>query len=251
MSAFAARATASRNKPSAAPRVGRPPRVDTQAIIAAALEIGLEKVTLKQIADRLGVAQATLYRHVHNRDELVRLAAFQLTLSRRLPDDAGAHWSVLATRYAETLYESFVAEPQLINELLRGRLGPDAEIDVIDQFLGRICAHGFSLAEGAQLFHAMGTLAIGAAAGAIAHAASRSGEVTPWDVSLRRALAERDRDELPRVRQLTPQAFDLEPSQWLLALRALLAGFAAARGETLPPAPSFDTAATINSRDAG
>ena len=45
-----------------------------QAVIDAAIEIGLDQVTLKQVAERIGVAPATLYMHVGNRDELVRLA---------------------------------------------------------------------------------------------------------------------------------------------------------------------------------
>jgi AcrR family transcriptional regulator len=211
-------------------RVGRPPRVSVAAIIDAAREIGLDRVTLKEIADRLGVALATLYRHVKNRDELVRLAAFEAALERRLPDRAHSHWTELATRYAETLFESFLAEPQMIAELLKGRLGPHAEIDVLEQFLGEIAKHGFTEEEGVRLFHAIGTLTIGAAAGAIGWKASRASG-TPWTTSLRHALADRDADELPRVRRVFPRALDANPHQWRPALDALLAGFAAARGE--------------------
>src|SRR3546814_10816568 len=128
-------------------RVGRPPAVSVQAIIAAAIELGLDTVTFKQIADRLGVAQATLYRHVHNRDELVRLAAFQITLARRLPDGAHEHWSELAERYAQSLFEAFVGEPQLIAELLRGRLGPHAEVHILEPFGEAPGAPGFTLTE--------------------------------------------------------------------------------------------------------
>lgn len=213
-------------------RVGRPPRVSVAAIIEAAREIGLERVTLKEVAERLGVALATLYRHVKNRDELVRLAAFEAALERRLPDSAHAHWTELATRYAETLFESFVAEPQMIAELLKGRIGPHAEVDVLEQFLTEITKHGFSEEEGVQLFHAIGTLTIGAAAGAIGWKASRSAGM-PWTTSLRHTLAERDAEELPRVRRVFPRALDTDPHQWRPALDALLAGVAAAREETL------------------
>ncbi|MGH8453857.1 MAG: TetR family transcriptional regulator, partial [Nevskiales bacterium] len=152
MSASAAKKLGTITVATGTPRLGRPPRVNAQAIIQAAIEIGLDGVTLKQVADRLGVAVPTLYRHVRNRDELVRLAAFQITLSRALPADPGAHWSELARRYAESLFESFLAEPQLIGELLKGRLGPHAEVDVLEQFLAALAPHGFSAAEGAQLF---------------------------------------------------------------------------------------------------
>jgi len=212
------------------PRVGRPPRVSVAAIIEAAREIGLERVTLKEIADRLGVALATLYRHVKNRDELVRLAAFEAALERRLPDSKHGHWTELATRYAETLFESFLAEPQIIAELLKGRIGPHAEVDVLEQFLGEIEKHGFSEEEGVRLFHAIGTLTIGAAAGAIGQKASHASGM-PWTASMHDTLAQRDADELPRVRRVLPRALDADPHQWRPALDALLAGFAAQRSE--------------------
>ena len=204
-----------------------------QEIVAAALEIGLDKVTLKQIADQLGVAQATLYRHVRNRDELVRLAAFQLTLSRQLPVALNAHWSQLAVRYAESLFASFVAEPQLINQLLKGELGPHAEVDVLEQFLSAICQHGFTELEGVQLFHAIGMVTIGAAAGSIGQKASKAAD-KPWSLALRRTLAEREESELPKVRRVLPPTLDIDFIPWLPALLALLTGIAAARGETLP-----------------
>ena len=214
-------------------RVGRPPSVTVQAIVAAALEIGLEKVTLKQIADQLGVAQATLYRHVNNRDELLRLAAFQLTLQRQLPTAANAHWSDLAVRYAESLYEAFLSEPQLINQLLKGELGPHAEVDVLEPFLTAICQHGFNELEGVQLFHSIGMISIGAAAGAIGLKASKAAG-KPWNESMRRVFAERDESELPLIRRVVPATMDIDPIPWLPSLNALLAGIAASRGEQLP-----------------
>ncbi len=219
------------------PRLGRPPRVNVRAILQAAIEIGLDGVTLKQVADRLGIAVPTLYRHVRSRDELVRLAAFQITLSRALPDDRGAHWSELAQRYAESLFESFLAEPQLIGELLKGRLGPHAEVDVLEQFMAALEPHGFTPVEAAQLFHAIGMVTIGAAAGAIGLAASQA-EGQAWTTEMRRTLAERDPDELPRVRRVLPALLEVEMIPWQPALQRLLAGIAAERGEKLPTHPN-------------
>lgn len=219
-----------------APRVGRPPRVHAQDIIAAAIDIGLEKVTLKQVADRLDVGIATLYRHVRNRDELVRLAAFRVALTRRLarrPAAVAEHWSEIAVGYAETLFESFVTEPQLVYELMKGRLGPDVEIDFLEQFLKALEPHGFSAEEGVHLHHAIAMMAIGAAVGANSVAACLASGA-PQDVAMRRALAEREPDELPRVRSALEAYLDAAPEQWLRALRDLLVGIARQRGETLP-----------------
>lgn len=238
MSASAQRVATIASEQAAAPRVGRPPRVNAQAIIEAAIEIGLDGVTLKQVADRLGVAVATLYRHVRNRDELVRLAAFRVALTRRLPapDSSNAmHWSQIATGYAESLFESFVREPQLIHELVRGRLGPDVEIDFVEQFMTALRPHAFSAAECIRLHHAVAMLAIGAAAGAVATIAGHENGV-PMMAAMRRALDERDPTELPLLRAALDDYLSVDPKAWFVALRNLLAGFALARGETLPSA---------------
>jgi AcrR family transcriptional regulator len=235
MSALAARKpTDSQQRPA---RPGRPPRVNAQAIIRTAIEIGLEGVTLKQVADRLGVAVPTLYRHVRNRDELVRLAAFQITLARAMPQAEGLHWSALAQRYAESLYASFMAEPQLIGELLKGRLGPHAEVDVLEQFLAAMAPHGFTPEEGAQLFHAIGMIAIGAAAGSIGLAASKASGL-PWSAEMRRTLAERDPAELPRVRRVLPALLETESIPWQQALQRLLAGIELSRASHADSAAS-------------
>jgi hypothetical protein len=104
---------------------------------------------------------------------------------------------------------------------------------VLEQFLAAIRKHGFSVEEGVQLFHAIGTLTIGAAAGAIGLKASRAAGAS-WPAAMRVTLSERDAEELPLVRRVFPHALDINPHQWLPALHALLAGVAAARGETLP-----------------
>ena len=219
-----------------APRGGRPPRVQAQDIVNAAIEIGLEKVTLKQVADRLDVGIATLYRHVRNRDELVRLAAFRVALASRLPKREAApatHWGAIAVGYAETLFESFAREPQLVYELMKGRLGPDAEIDFLEQFLAALEPHGFSAEQGVHLHHAIAMLAIGAAVGANSVVACNSAGI-PQDVAMRRALAERDPSELRRVRSALDAYLNAEPRQWMRALHDLLTGIAVSRGETLP-----------------
>jgi AcrR family transcriptional regulator len=213
-------------------RVGRPPRVNLQLIVDAALAIGLDRVSLPMVADKLGVGSSTLYRHVRNRDELLRLATVKLTLERRLPAGTGLHWSELAARYAENLYESLAREPLVIQELMRGRLGPDIEVDYLEPFLQAMSLHGFSPGEGLHLFRAIGMLAVGAAAAATAQQA----RIAAGDDNdaFARVLAERAAGELPLIRAALSANVDMGSSEWKMLLQYLLAGFAAARGETLP-----------------
>jgi len=232
----------------AAPRVGRPPSVTVPQIVAVALELGLDNLSLKQVADQLGIGLATLYRHVGTRDELLRLASFELMLRRQAPVAESAHWSQVAMQYAESLLQSFIEEPQLITELQRGRLGPHAEVDLLEKFLRVITQHGFSIEEGVRLFHAIGTLVVGTATGMTGNrAAESSGE--SWKLETRRVLGARDDDELPLVRRAYPQFIDPGIGQWQYTIRGLLAGVAAARGETLPAdttlKPAADRAVSI------
>jgi AcrR family transcriptional regulator len=215
----------------AAPR-GRPPRVTIQQIVKGTLRLGLDNLSLKQLADHLGIGLATLYRHIGSRDKLLRLASLELMLQRQLPTDE-AHWAVIAHRYAETLLQALVAEPQLITQLQRGHLGPHADIDVLDQFLVLLTRRGFSVEEGVLLFNSIMMLLVGAATGQIgARAAEETGE--SWKRAARRALSEREEDEVPLVRRAFPQFIEASPELWQFALRCLLAGVAAARGERLP-----------------
>ncbi len=213
--------------------VGRPRRIDVQAITKAALDIGLDQVTMKRVAERLGVAVASLYQHIRNRDELVRLAALRQALSRRRPENAGQHWAELATDYARSLVELLVSEPRLIVEVLNGRLGAEAEVDLLEPFLSALTAHGFSTGDAMRLYTSVSTVAMGAAVSALNAAASQSvGQ--PRGIEIRRVLAERDPDELPVIRRSLPDYLDSHNGDWLGTLHHLLLGIAAARGEDLP-----------------
>lgn len=220
--------------PGSPPRPGRPRSLTMQAIIEAALDIGLDKVSFRQLAERLDVNVATIYRYVRNRAELLRLAAFELTLNRRLPDAEHSHWSELGMRYGEEMFESFLREPELVAELLRGGLGPHVEMDVLDQFLGAMSRYGFTPAEGLSLHQAIGTMTIGAATGVIA-LRNRLAAGKPWHVEIRRTLVERADDDLPNVRKAISAYLEYDEWHWLLPLHQMLAGIAAERGEELPP----------------
>jgi len=69
-------------------------------VVAAALmeteEHGLERVTMRSVAERLGASPMMLYRHVANRDELADLVADEALANLELPpaaaDDAIREW---------------------------------------------------------------------------------------------------------------------------------------------------------------
>jgi AcrR family transcriptional regulator len=213
--------------------VGRPARVDAQAIIDAALAIGLDQVTMKAVADRLGVGISTLYQYVKNRGELVRLAALRQIMARCPPQGADQHWAEVALRYAEDLLQTLLDEPQLIVELTKGGLGPQIEADILERFLGEMQAHGFAPEDGIRFYRSISMVTIGAAVGALNYAAAEASG-TPLRVEIERILVERGADELPLIRQASAEYQREDIQIWFTALHELLAGVAASRKEVLP-----------------
>src|SRR5579859_7503264 len=81
------RAAGDAQPPAAADRT---PGLDKDAIVAAALEIiterGVAGLSMRLLSQRLGVALGATYRHVPNKDELLRLVAADL-YARVVPAD--------------------------------------------------------------------------------------------------------------------------------------------------------------------
>jgi TetR/AcrR family tetracycline transcriptional repressor len=80
--------------PGPEPARKRPP-LDRDQVVAAALglldEAGLDELTMRRLADRLGIKAASLYRHVRDKDELLALLADAINAEIPLPR-ASAGW---------------------------------------------------------------------------------------------------------------------------------------------------------------
>ncbi|HEY3699623.1 MAG TPA: helix-turn-helix domain-containing protein [Spongiibacteraceae bacterium] len=213
--------------------VGRPASLEPQAVFDAALEIGLDKVTMKAVADHLGVGISTLYQYVKNRSELVRLAALRQVMRREPPQYAAAHWAEVAVRYAENLLQSLVDQPQLVVELIKGGLGPHTEVDILERFLAEMQRYDFSPEEGIRFYRSLSLMTIGAAVGILNYAGAHE-RGAPHHIAIKRLFIERAPDELPLIRAAATE-FEREDIRiWFTALHDLINGVAAARNEKLP-----------------
>ncbi|WP_028244667.1 TetR/AcrR family transcriptional regulator C-terminal domain-containing protein [Pseudoclavibacter soli] len=66
---------------------GRPRRIDTDDIVRAGCEIGLQNLSLNAVAARLGVTAAALYRHIDGRWGLERLVGERILADLTITDD--------------------------------------------------------------------------------------------------------------------------------------------------------------------
>jgi len=126
--------------------MGASAKLDQAAIVDAAFEVlndeGLEGLSLRLVADRLGVQAPALYWHVHNKAELLSLMAATFHDAGRLSRPEGATWRdklILAARarrramlerrdsarvcvVAQPLKSAAEVEPQLSAPLLEAGL---------------------------------------------------------------------------------------------------------------------------------
>ena len=121
------------------PTRGRKPGISLESIVAAAVEIadadGLEAVSMRQVAGRLGVGTMSLYRHVPGKAELLDL---MLEYVSKCTDDdtlAGLGWRDYLRTCARGAYDLYLAHPWLLQvDQSRPLLGPN-ELSGLEQFL--------------------------------------------------------------------------------------------------------------------
>ena len=144
-------------------RVGRPARINRELIAEAAHEIGLADLTLRAVADRLGVSITGLYHHIEDKDDLMRLAAEYSSTRVPLPEDRGQHWALWLFEWAHYSRQVFVAEPGLLGQYLEGAISAEAIADKVDAMLGLMVRQGFSVQEAQAAFDLVNSTALGSA----------------------------------------------------------------------------------------
>lgn len=94
------------------PAPGRPPKLSRHAIVAAALESDLHTLTMRELASRLGVTHAALYRWVADRDGVFDLVS-EVMVERILPtsDPTPETWREWLRDLAWRMHDEFLAVP--------------------------------------------------------------------------------------------------------------------------------------------
>lgn len=130
----------------ARPTRGRPPRIDDAAIVQEALQIGLDDLTMRGLAARLGVGASTLYYHVGSLDELRDRVRDALLAELQLPDDARP-WDEVLLDSARRLRGLFERAPGLAEEALSDTAWSDVVLGLHESACARLRAAGFGPAE--------------------------------------------------------------------------------------------------------
>ena len=218
-------------KPSRA--AGRPRTLILNDVLNAAVEIGLESLSMTALAARLGVGIATLYTYVGGVEELKRLVAVRQA-RRPLIEDRGQHWSAIVEEHVRAIYEVFANEPTLITQFVEGGLGAEGLVDELERFLALMTRAGFDVPLAMQVYRMTGWVALGAAAAASNARGLEARGLSPAR-TIRRSFAEHDPASVPLLTDWIETYREPSADRHLNeGVVLLIQSIAALRGEELP-----------------
>lgn len=125
-----------------AARMGRPPALTRAQIAQAVLEVGFADLTFAAVRERLGVGQTTLFRHVADRDELVRIGLSHVLEHAAWPSRDGA-WRDVLSSFALSLWHLLAAHPGSATEAARGVV-PLSMMRLTDDLCAVLLRQGFT-----------------------------------------------------------------------------------------------------------
>lgn len=102
-----------------APR-GRPARIGRPDIVRAAVDLGLDAVSMRGIAEHLGVTTPALYSHVSGRAEVLELAATELQGRMRSFASAAGDWRGWLEDFAGLVRRHLATSSATLIDGLRG-----------------------------------------------------------------------------------------------------------------------------------
>ncbi|MGW9112853.1 TetR/AcrR family transcriptional regulator [Microbacterium sp. NPDC055683] len=106
-------------------RVGRPAQITREQVVAAAVSVGIDQLSMVSVAESLGVKHSSLYNHVAGRDEMLALAVDRIFADAPWPEPTDS-WRDDATALAVEVWRLMRAHPGLAGELARRYTTPVA-----------------------------------------------------------------------------------------------------------------------------
>ncbi|MDI2130124.1 TetR/AcrR family transcriptional regulator [Yinghuangia seranimata] len=134
---------------------GRPAKIDRERILQAALEVAAdgEPLSMKAVADRLGVQRPNLYHHVPDREALVAMvsaARIDQVMDEAWMPTPDAGWRAWLTAFAYAARDAMLKLPsQPDYVLLEGPLG-QRQLDQVEKLLEALVRDGFEVVAAAR-----------------------------------------------------------------------------------------------------
>lgn len=221
---------ARKSRQDAADRVALTPRVVVEGALALAEAEGLDAVTIRKLAGRLGVTPMALYWHVRNKDELLDGMAATIFEEVDLSVDASATWPEQLRALLGSLLTALRAHPAAAMLVSTRTVSSESGLRATEAMLDILARGGFSPAKATQVArHALSTVTnlVGGEPGVVARGQSES--LADARRRAREVLASLPPDRYPRlVEAATPLSEAEDPDAYdAFGLDLLLAGIEA------------------------
>lgn len=141
--------------------VGRPRRLTLDGIIEVACDIGLGKLDMSMVAERLNTGVATLYGYVKSREQLEQLVFQRLAADARVGEGATS-WQDVLREHASVSFQTTEASPHILAYLVNEEPN-DRENAYAIEIISKLKAHGLSTCHAVMLYIEVTQLVIGAA----------------------------------------------------------------------------------------
>jgi AcrR family transcriptional regulator len=129
-----------------------------ERVLRAAVDLadagGIEQLTMRRLAQELGVEAMSLYHHVANKDDILSGIADMVVDEYEMPVP-GPDWKASIRRSAISAYEVLLRHRWAASLLLSGTTPSTARLRYMDALLGTLRGAGFSAAMTDHAYHAL------------------------------------------------------------------------------------------------
>jgi TetR/AcrR family tetracycline transcriptional repressor len=218
---------------SAAPRLSRELIVDTA--LAQIDRSGAQGLSMRSLAQELGVEAMSLYRYVHGREDLLEgvVAHLMGNLTSSLDDELSEHWQGFLQTVAHEVRRIAMDHPMAFPLVATRHPAapwlrpPLRSVDVVNTFLSTLIGHGFSDAQAVGAYRSFSSFLLGHL---LLESAVRGAETGPVEEPLDEgdaAIPEGDGrvelDDAPEVERLRPLlSEDRSEEEFEISLEILL-----------------------------
>jgi AcrR family transcriptional regulator len=135
------------------------PNLSREVILQQALLLadsgGIEALSMRKLADALGVKAMSLYNHFANKDEILDGLVETVIAEIEVPNLAAKEWKVAMLVRANSAHRALLAHPWATQAVVsRMNIGPNI-LAYIDATLGCLCKAGFSIEMADHIWNAM------------------------------------------------------------------------------------------------
>ena len=121
---------------------------------------GVDALTMRTVAAKLGVSAMALYHHVDDKDEIVRLVGDEILAGIELPDPESGDWRRLLTDTALDSHQALLSVPGMATVLLTHKMLPNAR-RIVSFCLRQFQRAGLSRAEANTAYAGLHQLSVG------------------------------------------------------------------------------------------